>query len=81
MDEELILKKWDYKPWEPPRPYVVTKDYGEVIMTSPVYTDNEGNLYIDKSAIDTLPSDVSPNDLDATWIRVIYEKKTQDKAS
>jgi hypothetical protein len=64
------MSKWKYEAYIPPRPYVVEKDYGDVVLSAPVYTDSKGNIYIDKVYISELPPDITEEDMDASWIRI-----------
>lgn len=52
-------------------PYVVEKDYGDVVLYAFAYRSLEGLVYLRKSCIFDLPEDVSRDELDENeWIEV-----------
>lgn len=61
--------EWDYQPVDPERPYIIKKDYGDVVLVHPVYVDKKGNIYIDSMAIAELPEDVTEEEMDNTWVK------------
>jgi hypothetical protein len=65
------MSHWNYKPVEKEdvRPYIIKRDYGDIILHGAAYTDKEGRIFIDKFAVEVLPPDVTKEDMDGSWIR------------
>ena len=67
------IKLWKTTEVTSCEPYIIEKDYGDIMLCSPVYADASGHLFIRRDAIDNLPSDVSADDFDVdTWLELDY---------